>query len=138
MKKREPLKIKNAKPIQVKSRTHWVEEAAGYNIYRVTSGSSGEQYTVHFSEYGSTCSCPWGTKRSSVISGCSHVVAVNEYLDSLVGRRISVWISDEDAARQHRPTRRIGDGVVLTSRKKAKASANASVDVGELNDWLFG
>ena len=133
--RREPLRIKNAQPIQVKSRIHHVEETAGYNAYKVTSGSSGEQYIVNFSEHGSTCSCPWGTKRSSYISGCSHVVAVNEYLDSLVGRRISVWISDEDAARQHRPARKIGDGVILTSRKK---TANVSADVGELNNWLFG
>lgn len=110
--------IKNVKRIQSKSRQHIVAHIAG-NTYSVTSAGSGRQYTIRHSEQGCTCDCDWGTYRPGHDrrSACSHVIAVvNHIAETEAGRVVSVWGSETDAQRQHRPVVAIGDGVVLTSR----------------------
>jgi hypothetical protein len=111
--------ITNPKFVQRKSRRHEVAHILG-NVYEVTSGASGEVYTVrlHPDGQGASCSCHWGHYRPRSRddrSGCSHVIAVLDSLDEV--RRVSAWTDPEQARRQHRPTLAIGDGLVLTSRK---------------------
>ena len=111
-------KIKNAKQLQKKSRSHQVRHVWG-NMYQVVSGASGRTYYVRVKEDGATCDCKWGTRgghKAKDRSGCSHVQAVYNYIESEKSRRISAWTDEEQARRQHRPMSDIGDGVVLTSR----------------------
>lgn len=114
--------IKNAKTVQTKSRSHSVKQVAG-NTFKVTSGHSGETYKVQvFNGESGTCTCTWGQYRRHINgyrSGCSHVIAVFDYIEAEQGRRVSAWTDAEQASRQHRPTVAIGDGVILTSRKVA-------------------
>jgi hypothetical protein len=56
-------------------------------------------------------------------SACSHSQAVFEYREN--GRRTSAWSNETDAARQHRPVKDIGDGVILTSRKATSKTFEA-------------
>jgi hypothetical protein len=115
--------ITSPKAIQTKSRGHTVTQVAG-NTFQVTSGTSGETYKVqvYYQDQSGTCTCKWGQYRkhsNCYRSGCSHVVAVFDYLESPAGRRVSVWTDEEQARKQHRPMIDIGDGVILTSRKVA-------------------
>ena len=111
--------ITNKKFIQGKSKIHEVE-TLGNGIFKVTSGASDETYTVAIVEYGATCTCPWGQYRrwANPQSGCSHVIAAYRTSIAGQGRSISMWTSPEDAARQHRNQFGIGDGVIITTRKK--------------------
>lgn len=111
--------ITNKPHIQSKSKIHEVTPK-GNGIFQVTSGSSSETYLVALREHGATCTCPWGQYRkwSDPSSGCSHVVAAFRFSLKEQGRLISVWTSPEDAKRQHRHQIGIGDGVILTTRKK--------------------
>jgi len=114
-------KIKSDKVIQKKSRKHVVVPAGQdrfhRDLFRVTSGSSGETYTVAiFKGEAGTCTCPWGTHRPGLDqrSNCSHVLAV---LNELAPVSASGWANPEDAARQHRHSFDGGDGLVITVRK---------------------
>ncbi len=120
--------IASPKAIQKKSRTHLVTPT-GPNSYTVTSGASGNTYNVHVTPStgsgrgpsGGTCSCKWAQYRPTGDhrSGCSHVVAVFDYIAQNDNRTVSAWSSREQAQRQHRPNFSIGDGVTLTLRKAA-------------------
>lgn len=111
--------IRNPKTIQKKSRSHEVS-LLSRNRYAVTSGASGNQYTVSLvNGSGALCNCKWGQYRPGIgKSGCSHVVAVMDWIEAQKGRTVSAWVDPEQAKRQHRPAQTIGDGVVLTSRVK--------------------
>lgn len=113
--------IKNPKAIQSKSRTHQVARRSD-GVYDVTSGASGQTYTVCLLPHGgAACTCDWSKYRPASNqgqSGCSHVVAVFDHLAAEAGRSASAWGSPEQAARQHRPAFDIGDGVILTTRRK--------------------
>lgn len=110
--------IKNVKTIQKKSRSHTVTPT-GPSTFAVTSGASGNQYRVHINGSSGSCSCEWAKYRPAGDGrcGCSHVVAVFDYLATEAGRKVSAWNSQEEAQRQHRPRFSIGDGVILTSRR---------------------
>lgn len=114
-----PRTIKNPKAIQSKSRFHSVT-LRGNDIFTVTSGTSGKEYTVNFFEGGATCTCEWGAHRPMVDrrSACSHVIKVLDHIAAESNRKVSVWSSVEDAKRQHKPTLNIGDGVTVTARLK--------------------
>jgi len=108
------------KEMQVKSRSHEVTPLSE-DEYLVVSGASGELYTVKFTEAANvTCTCEWGKYREpGTPCGCSHVVAVRDFLaEKAEGRRLSVWSSIEDAHRQHKRIHELGDGLILTSRIK--------------------
>ena len=111
--------ITNKKFIQGKSKTHEVE-TLGNGIFKVTSGESDEIYTVAIIEYGATCTCPWGQYRkwAQPQSGCSHVISAYRASFAPKERAVSMWTSKEDADRQHRHQIEIGDGVIVTTRKK--------------------
>jgi hypothetical protein len=126
--------ITNKKSIQSKSKTHKVL-VLGNGIYKVTSGESGEVYTVAMTERGATCTCDWGMYREWVDprSGCSHVVAAFRKSYEPRARAVSMWTSQEDADRQHRHQFNIGDGVTVTTRKKAngrKSEAQLMTELG--------
>jgi hypothetical protein len=110
--------ITDAKKIQKKSRAHQVISVNGH--FQVTSGSSNKTYQVTPQGSGYTCSCDWGQYRraSDPRSGCSHVVSVVNHLTQVAGSKVMAWASEEEAARQHRPTINLGDGVTLTVRKR--------------------
>lgn len=120
--------ITSPKTIQRKSRTHLVTPT-GPNSYTVTSGASGNTYNVHVTPStgsgrgpsGGTCSCKWAQYRPTGDhrSGCSHCVAVFNFISEQEGRRASAWTDQNQASRQHRPAFYIGDNVYLTSRVKA-------------------
>ena len=118
-------KITSHKKVQRKSRTHTVTQV-GVSTYRVTSGHSGKTYTVRLQDQvrdgavtytGAVCNCKWSQYRpaSDPRSGCSHVMAVFDFLDEKY--RPSAWGSSQQAKKQHRKTVVIGDGVLLTLRK---------------------
>lgn len=95
-------------------------EFLGTGIYRVKSGVSGETYTVRMdSELGSRCSCDWAKYRPADDKrcACSHVIAVWRRAAKRWGYTISVWTDKDEALRQKRKVRYIGDGVWLTFRK---------------------
>ncbi len=111
--------IRNAKGIQHKSRGHVVTQT-GPRTFRVVSGTSGNAYRVYVDpvSHVGDCTCSWGQfRRCGAGSGCSHVVAVHEYIAEQAGRRVSAWTDETQAERQHRSAYRIGDNVILTTRK---------------------
>jgi len=117
-----PMKvIKNAKPLERKSRGHVVTQESDFT-FRVKSGTSGKEYKVTLLRVGGAiCSCGWGvhrSRRANYRSACSHVQAVYNHMANLIDRRSFAWASAEAAQRQHRPITDIQDGVVLTSRKE--------------------
>ena len=125
--------ITNKKFIQGKSKIHEVE-ILGNGIFKVTSGSSGETYTIAIVEYGATCTCPWGQYRrwASPQSGCSHVISAYRVSLAEQGRAVSMWTSKEDADRQHRHQIEIGDGVIVTTRKKETGQKSEAQILEEL------
>lgn len=109
--------IIRAKVIQRKSRGHVVRQLRP-NWYKVLDPNTNQEYDVALGQNGGTCTCPWGKYRPERDhrSGCSHVIAAMSFRELQHGRRISVWASERDAQRQHRPMLPIGDGLVITSR----------------------
>jgi hypothetical protein len=107
--------ITNTKYIQKKSRDYVVRQIRP-NWFKVSGGPENSEYDVNLGLNGGTCTCVWGRFRPAQDhrSGCSHVIAALNYRARLHGRRISVWASEADARRQHRPMLKIGDGVILT------------------------
>lgn len=116
-------KVTNPKAIQNKSRLHQITPIDN-GQFLVTSGVSGEVYTVRLQPsniQGAVCNCNWGQRRprhDAWRSGCSHVVAVFNYLEQTGNRSVSVWTSEDDVKKQHRSSYAIGDGVTLTSKMK--------------------
>jgi hypothetical protein len=110
--------MRHPKKLQIKSRTHevrWLHD----NVFLVTSGASDYVYQVTIHQRGATCSCQWGQHQAALDgrSGCSHVVAVMDYLARQGNRTVSAWDNLTDADRQHRPKINIGNGIILTTRK---------------------
>lgn len=110
---------RNAKSLQTKAKKHQVQPAGRGHFY-VTSASSGSRYLVtDLADGGLSCTCKWSEYHDTRFNPCSHVLAVEEWLETSGNRSLSFWSSEEEAQRQHRPTRRLGQGVWSTSRKLA-------------------
>lgn len=110
---------RQAKTLQKKSKSHQVTQLTSTR-YEVKSGASGSVYTVTQLNTGFSCDCSWGQyrKHSDPRSGCSHTIAVVDWLAQWEGRRVSAWASEEQAKKQHKPVETgLGDGVTLTIRK---------------------
>jgi len=105
---------RDAKAMQKKSRRHQVRDLDG-GLYEVTSGASGQTYTVNMCGGVTRCTCDWG-KWTSVgeQTVCSHVLAAQEYLARQDGRTISAWSRESDAAKQKRIQQYLGQGVTVT------------------------
>jgi hypothetical protein len=113
------LALRNAKTLNNKSHTHVARQINDHQ-WEVTSGASGNVYTITRQAGVYTCSCNWGTHRSHLnqwASGCSHVQAVAELVAQGNGYHTSAWSTKEDAQRQHRSTLDTKDGIILTARK---------------------
>jgi hypothetical protein len=110
--------IKNAKTIQAKSRKNEVH-ALGGNRYQAVSASSGNVYDVRLTANGGNCTCEWSKYRPAhdKRSACSHVVAAINFAAQAEGASsVSAWTDEAQAAKQHRRTLDIGDGVLVTVR----------------------
>lgn len=149
--------IKNHKKLQRKSNGNKVVSATklaqpGTWEVEVKSATSGEVYNVALTDGLAThCSCEWGTFRPSADPRvcCSHAMTALKWLEQTGGRTLSFWPeSDEQAInRQHRPARRVGDNVTVTSRQmnsmlqnpieKAKIEAQAAREREARLDWEF-
>jgi len=119
---------KDVKGIQKKSKAHEVTPL-GDDLYGVVSGASGQGYVVHLVSRGrqaqATCTCPWGTQGGSHAGqgrNCSHVAAVVDFIAQAEERTVSLWASDEEARRQHRPALKV-DGLYYTGRRAQRVAA---------------
>jgi len=105
---------RNAKQLQSKSKTHHIEQISP-DSYEVTSGTSGNVYTVSRSAGNVyTCTCDWHRYHKS--GECSHTISVREHIAGQSGRSLSAWGSKEDAGRQHKKSEGANEGVFFTSR----------------------
>lgn len=108
--------ITNHTAVSAKSKTHQVK-SAGEHRYLVTSGASGEQYTVVLFPLA-TCTCNWAKYRPmGTPSGCSHVQAVIRAMARGEGYSVTSRPITQDVSHLHRATRVFGDGVKFTYRK---------------------
>jgi hypothetical protein len=111
---------RNAKSLQAKAKLHDVKPVSGKGQWVVISGTSQKQYTVFALEYGGyACTCKFGKRQHLGSRPCSHVLAVQDYLESCKGRTLSYWPDDESADKQHRPVKRVGLDLWSTSRAGA-------------------
>lgn len=111
------MQITNVKQLQKKSRSLTVRPIAP-GQFAVSSGSGNGDYTVALTgQNGSrhwTCNCPWAQRGGAV---CCHRMAVMHYLaQGKMGRRLSFWLTEEDARRQRRPVVE-RNGLFVTMRK---------------------
>lgn len=110
---------RNAKSLQSKSRRHEVTPTTERGLFRVTSATSGNTYSVRaLSDNSFRCACDWAKYHPS--RPCSHTLAVLSYLEVAGRRALSFWASEEDAERQHKPTERVSVGLWATSRRAYK------------------
>jgi len=110
---------RQAKSLQSKAKKHDVRPA-GRGQFWAISATSGKRYLVSQLENGGfACTCDWSRFHRTDFEPCSHVLAVQDFLESLDGRSLSFWADDEGASRQHRPTERVGRGLWSTSRAGA-------------------
>lgn len=119
-------KIVNPKKVSQKAKTHDVTPV-DHNTFQINS-SSGNTYLVRLlDKEGGMCNCKWGQYRKAsdnYQSACSHVQAVYSQLEGQRNRTTSAWSTKKDALRQHRQMTKIGDGVILTSRRTCKSPAS--------------
>lgn len=111
---------RQAKSLQTKAKKNTVQPVNDPNggKFWVTSATSGNRYLVsELANGGFQCTCKWAQYHQTDREPCTHVLAVQEYLEQAGNRALSFWSSPEDAARQHRPTERVGFGLWATSRK---------------------
>lgn len=111
--------VKNAARLNDKSKGHQVEQVTEHT-YRVTSGTSGNQYVVSYLPGESvTCTCPWGIlRRSGVDSGCSHRIAVERFLAKAAGYSGLIAVrEDDDVTRLHRKAFGGGDGIKFLAHR---------------------
>jgi hypothetical protein len=118
--------IANHKKVQKKRLLHkvwfvWERPADGARQYGIRSGESDQVYTVWALPNGTyICSCTWGQfkRLDDPACACSHPQAVDDWRnlhERGVGHN-SAWGTEEDAQRQHKPTRYIGDNTWITDR----------------------
>lgn len=122
------IKPKNIKDLQSRSKdlqvrrlskdTFAVESANnpnGNHVVTVRFGSAERANAVVFTR----CSCEWARHRGVA---CVHVMAALEFLADLKGRKLSFWLSEQDARRQKNRVfyldtgSGVQDGVWITSR----------------------
>lgn len=110
---------RHAKSLQEKSKLHTVTPSNERGLFNVTSGTSGEPYSVRALTDGTyRCNCDWGKRRGP--RPCSHTMAVMAWLEKAGRRALSFWASEADAERQHKPVERVGLGLWATSRRAYK------------------
>ncbi len=110
---------RHAKELQQKSRKHQIKASANKGTFLIESSTSGTTYAVRAMTNGSfRCTCKWSEYNPT--KSCSHTMAVRQWL-AVAGRKaLSFWASTDDAARQHRSTERISNGLWATTRRQYK------------------
>lgn len=111
--------MRHTADLKSKSKSHEVTQNTAES-FSVKSGNTGSFYTVTILDGGASCTCDWAKYRPAENKGrcgCSHVLSVMAFIEAERGRTISAFETTEQAARQHRPTIDIGDGLILTTRK---------------------
>jgi hypothetical protein len=111
--------MRHPTPLTQKSKTHTVTQIDSRN-YTVTSGLTGNKYTVTLLDNGASCSCDWAKYRPADNNGrcgCSHVLAVIAHIEADKARTVKAFTSWEPVQRSHRKVLDIGDGLILTTRK---------------------
>lgn len=109
---------RHAKSLQSKAKKHQVQPGRG--SWLVTSARSGKGYRIWQRRNGGfECSCPWGDYHDTSKDPCSHVLALEEWLEVAGNRNLSFWATEEEAQRQRRPVRLVGNGIWATSRRAA-------------------
>ena len=105
--------VTNVKKLQKKARRLEVRPGRTRWQCEVKSGSSDEWYAVTFNRdwTDATCSCEWAQYGGR---NCSHVQAALDWAHE--EGRVSYWLSEEDAARQHRHGWQVNDGLWATVR----------------------
>lgn len=102
---------------RVDRQTYAVESTTNPLAQHIVTVRFGPHNTVH-----ARCTCPWAINRGVA---CSHVMATLDHLAGQKGRRLSFWLTQEDAERQkHRTFYLAGasheeEGVWITSRPAA-------------------
>jgi len=113
--------MRHPEPLTTKSRTHAITQTDS-RTYIVTSGTTGNQYTVTTLDNGASCTCDWAKYRPAENNGrcgCSHVLAVMAYIEAGKQRKVKALTSWDTARRSHRKILDIGDGLLLATRKTA-------------------
>jgi len=105
---------RHAKLLQTKVKVCKVHPA-GRGHFEVVS-PSGSTYVVVDTASGLICTCDWAAYHDTRSRPCSHALAVERWFSEAHGRLASFWSTPEDAARQHRRTRRVGTGLWMTER----------------------
>lgn len=111
------MQIANVKQLQKKACSLTIEQLSPRK-FAVSSGSGKGEYIVTLTgQNGSrhwTCTCPWA-ERGGVV--CCHRMAVMSHLaGAKMGRRLSFWLNEADALRQHLP-RVQRNGLWVTMRR---------------------
>ncbi len=107
------MKITNVKVVADKSKQHKVEQISE-KVFKVRSVSK-KLYYVRTAGSTATCGCKWGEYHPD--SACSHVQAVQSFVEAQSGRTVKAYSADTDVSKQHRRTIQTGNGVTLVARK---------------------
>jgi hypothetical protein len=110
---------RHAKSLQSKAKRCQVTPLAQRGKFQVKS-TSGSTYTITaLSNGGFVCCCEWSKYHDTSRRPCTHVLAVELYLQNAGARAASFWADADDAGRQHNTTERVGRGLWMTTRKAA-------------------
>ena len=100
------MQPKNLKELQSNSRKLYARKVDKHT-YAIESHSDpfvNHRVTVTFDSEGnvySQCTCTWAVKNGTA---CSHVFAALEHMAAEKGRKLSFWLTAEDARRQKHRT----------------------------------
>lgn len=108
---------RHAKSLQKKATKCTVTPTSHKGKFDVLS-PSGSTYTITaLSNGGFVCGCTWSQYHDTSRRPCTHVLAVELYLQNAGARTASFWADADDAGRQHNKTERVGRGLWMTTRK---------------------
>ncbi|MCU0499036.1 MAG: SWIM zinc finger domain-containing protein [Anaerolineae bacterium] len=116
------MKPKNIKDLQTQSRKLRVRRVDRDTLVVESTSNQLAHHVVTISfqddQIHARCTCPWAIHRGIA---CSHVMAALEYLARQKGRKLSFWLTEQDAQRQRQRVlylrgERPEEGVWITSR----------------------
>jgi hypothetical protein len=109
---------RQAKTLQAKAKKMQIGKRPNLDTWDVKS-TSGKSYIVWRKRDDLSCNCPFGQYNWRKGRVCSHILAVQRQVENVYHAQLaSFWATEEDAARQHRRTERVGD-VLMTVRAAA-------------------
>ncbi len=123
-----PNQITNIKKLQKKSLKLKVTPTADLHTFGVQSGSDPQvEYLVTFTPgyREATCTCPWMQNGGNV---CTHVMAAVRWLGRQNGHRVSFWLAEAEAKRQHRRMTMV-NGIWVTIRRREPVEKEQTIEV---------